>query len=304
MTNKIKETKKKKDLDKFYTSPKIVDFVLNESFSILNKLGLIINDHDFLEPCAGSGAFIEGLKKLDISKIYAYDIYPESENVEKADFLKLLPPKHKKIITVGNPPFGYKGKLAVEFINKCNEWGDIIIFILPIQFRRYNIQKNISVSLKLIHSSENLPKNSFLFECKKYNVNSLFQIWVNRMNPLFLDSADQRLLKPLPNKHSDFTIFLHNNTKETLKYFNKSEYKWDFAVVRQGYYDYEEKIYDPTSLITNRQYVFIKLVNEISKKVFENIDFTKLSRTNTSVPGFSNTDLVKEYIFQKDKIGV
>ena len=44
------------------------------------------------------------------------------------------------------------------------------------------------------------------------------------------------------------------------------------------------------------QYLFVKHNNEISKQIFKLIDFEKLSKSNTSIPGFSNTDVVQEYI--------
>lgn len=84
-------------------------------------------------------------------------------------------------------------------------------------------------------------------------------------------------MKALYNKHSDFKLFIHNNTKETLKYFDKNKYQWNFAVHRQGYYDYNKKIQSETDLISNRQYLFIKLLSPESKSVFNNINFEKLA---------------------------
>ncbi|QBF34609.1 hypothetical protein EG856_01570 [Mycoplasmopsis phocirhinis] len=80
------------------------------------------------------------------------------------------------------------------------------------------------------------------------------------------------------------------------KYFDKDKYQWDFAVVRQGYYNYDEKISNPELLISNRQYIFIKYIENCSKEILNKINFTKLSNTNTTIKGFSNTDLVAEYI--------
>lgn len=293
---------KKKDLDKFYTGKNIVNLVIENSIKFLSKAGIDITNYKFLEPCAGNGSFLDGLKDFGITDVESFDIEPEREDIIKADFLELDLPKTNNYITIGNPPFGYKGKLAASFINRSSEWGDVVIFVLPIQFRRFNIQKQVYSNLKLVYSSSNLEKNSFLFDSKKYHVNSLYQIWVNRLNPFFTNLTDLRLLKSLPNRHKDFKTFLHNNTKETLKYFNKNEYQWDFAVVRQGYYDYNEKIIDPRLLIPNRQYLFVKYVEDISKKVFEEIDFVYLSKSNTSIPGFSNTDLVSLYIKTKEEL--
>ncbi|WP_051622805.1 SAM-dependent methyltransferase [Mycoplasmopsis primatum] len=300
---KIKDSNNyNKELDKFYTAPVIVDKVINHIKELLNEHNLNINNFNFIEPSAGAGAFIDGLKKnFDNPNIVAFDIHPEGKNIIKADFLNLTPQYSNNNIIIGNPPFGYRGSLAADFINKGFEWGPIIVFILPIQFRRYNIQKKINANLKLISSTENLPKNSFILSNSPYNVNCLIQVWVNKKYSALSDEADLRLYQPLPNKHEDFKLFIHNNTAETLKYFNKDKYMWDFAVARQGYYDYNHKITDPKELIKNVQYLFVKYESIISPKIFEKIDFKKLSNVNTSVPGFSNTDLVKEYVKIKNK---
>jgi hypothetical protein len=292
-----------KELDKFYTNPDVVDKVIGILKELFEKYNLNINEFNFIEPSAGSGAFVEGIKRnFDNPNIKAYDIDPEGENIEKADFLAITPIYSNKNIIIGNPPFGYKGSLAADFINKSSEWAPIIAFVLPIQYRRYNIQKRIYDNLKIVKSTKNLPKNSFTLSGAPYNVNCLIQIWVDKFSGYFLDEEDLRLYKPLPNKHEDFKLFIHNNTVGTLKYFNKDEYKWDFAVARQGYYDYNNKITNPEELQEHVQYLFVKYESEISKKIFEKIDFEKLSKVNTSIPGFSNTDLVKEYVKVKNEL--
>ena len=303
MTYSSKGTKKTKDsnninkkLDKFYTSSHAADTVLtflNQLF-IREKINLL--DYQFLEPCAGSGSFLTALRNLiPNANVIAYDIEPEGPNIKMANFLEIKPHFTSNTITIGHPPFGYKGKLAVSFINQCSEWGPIVVFILPIQFRRYNIQKHIYSNLKLIYSSDNFPKNSFTLENKPYNVNCLFQIWVDKFSGLFENYNDLRLLEPLPNKHPDFKLYIHNNTTETLKYFKKEDYQWDFAVPRQGFYDYTAKITNPKELKPHVQYLFVKYINSVSKTIFEKIDFDKLSHVNTSILGFSNTDLIAEY---------
>jgi len=62
---------------------------------------------------------------------------------------------------------------------------------------------------------------------------------------------NKRIKTPPLIKHDDFKTYIHNNTKQTLKYFDKEEYKWDFAVQRQGYYDYSILIEDAKKLIKN-----------------------------------------------------
>ena len=205
---------KDKELDKFYTNPNIVDEVIDLLKTLFKENHLNIDEFNFIEPSSGAGAFIQGLNRnLEKPNIQTYDIEPEGENIIKADFLNVEPKYSGKNIVIGNPPFGYKGDLAVKFINKSAEWSPIIIFVLPIQFRRYNIQKKINDNLKLIKSSGNLPKNSFTLSGKAYNVNCLIQVWVDKFSGYFLNEKDIRLYKPLPNKHKDFKLFIHNNTK-------------------------------------------------------------------------------------------
>ena len=57
-------------------------------------------------------------------------------------------------------------------------------------------------------------------------------------------------------------MFLHNNTPSTLKFFQKEKYNWDFAVVRQGFYDYNKKIENTGELFENRQYITLSEIND------------------------------------------
>lgn len=292
-----------KKLDKFYTNTSIVLKILDFLEVFAKKNNIELDNQIILEPCAGNGSFISGVqKKLSKTKVIAYDIAPEGPDIEKADFLEVTPKHSNNIISIGNPPFGYKGKLATSFINKCSEWGPIVIFVLPIQFRRYNVQKLIYKNLKLIHSSDNLPADSFTLEGKPYDVNCMFQVWIDKFSGLCEDYEDLRLTKPLPNKHTDFELFTHNNTIGTLKYFDKSKYKWDFGLYRQGFYDYSKRIYEPTELQKHIQYLFVKFNQPIAKKVFEMINFSELAHRNTSILGFSNTDVVQVYEEIKNKL--
>ena len=286
---------KKCELDQFYTNPIISDKLvgkISELFPIEFKKAI------FLEPSAGTGNFLWSLQKkgINIENIKGYDLDPKNNLIEKADYLKTNIEFNKKRIILGNPPFGKRAKLALEFLNKSLKESNIVCFILPNTFNRYSIQKNIDESAKLVFS-EPLDLNSFIFNNKKYNVNCVFQIWVKIPTKL----SDKRIKKPPVIRHDDFETYIHNNTKETLKYFNKKEYKWNFAVHRQGYYDYSVRIHDEKELIKNRQYFFIKVKNKDALKIIKKIDFKKLSRTNTQILGFSTSDFVNEYINIKEK---
>lgn len=60
----------------------------------------------------------------------------------------------KKRVIVGNPPFGHRGKLALDFLNKSLNEAPIVAFILPNLFKRYSIQKRIDKRAKLVLNAD------------------------------------------------------------------------------------------------------------------------------------------------------
>lgn len=61
-------------------------------------------------------------------------------------------------------------------------------------------------------------------------------------------------------------MWQYNNTPEARKYFDKKKYKWDFAVVRQGFYDYKSIIVKETELNPKVQYIFFRAFDSKTKK--------------------------------------
>lgn len=296
---------KSKDLDQFYTNPKVSDEVVNKTIDIFKRNNININELKFIEPSAGTGNFIKSLEKyINSKKIKAYDIDPKSNQIEKKDFLKLKIRKDKNNVIIGNPPFGKRSKIALEFVNKSFEVADIICFILPRQFNRFLTQKKVDNNLKLIYS-ENLNEDSFLVNNSSYNVNSVYQIWVNKKNKFFENEIDKRIISEI-KKHDDFDTFIHNNTKKTRVYFDKKQYKWTIALHRQGYYEYKDIIKEQNNLINNRQYFFVKsnIENRKFLRIVNNIDFDELISNNTTVPGFSTSDFIREYNKSKENLKI
>jgi hypothetical protein len=225
--------KEKNDFDQFYTNPLTAKKLTNIFTEEIKKLDY--QKINFLEPSAGTGNFCQAIRELHKNnsfiskKMLAFDIEPKSEqeNIIKTNFLTLnwkkylLKPKQNGYVALGNPPFGKKGKLALEFINKCAEISETIGFILPLTFRRWSIQSKLNKDLKLIYDI-NLEPNSFLVDNKVYSLNSCFQIWTKRKSK----QKDLKIKERPITKHSDFEMYLHNNTKPTLKYFQKDKYNW------------------------------------------------------------------------------
>lgn len=280
-------------LDKFYTNPSVCDYLINKLFSYFPSL----KQSYFIEPSAGSGNFVNSLLKngINTDKILALDIDPLENNeikIKTANYILTKISYSYKNVIIGNPPFGKKSKLALEFLNKSLTESDFVAMIFPNSFKRFSMQKHIAKNAKLLLEID-VPKNAFLVNNKKYDVNSVFQIWATKNFKCYAN--DKRIKVKPSNTSEDFETFIHNNTQKTLRFFNQKEYQWDFALHRQGYYDYNKKITNPDFLKTNNQYVFVKIKNSIAIKIFDTIDFNKLSKANTITPGFSLTDLVEEY---------
>lgn len=278
-------------LDKFYTKPTIAKKCYE--FMLLKLLRLNVKNPLFIEPSAGSGNFFN---LLDSKKRIGIDIEPKGKNIRKQDFLKWQCDSKEKnnIVVIGNPPFGKRSKLAIEFFNKSAEFAHTIGFIVPVQFRKYSVHSKLNNSFKLI-AEKFIPNDSFITEDgDDFNVNCVFQIWTKKDTTI----RNKRLLSSPPIKHPDFEIYQYNNTKEALKVF---QYNFDFAVPRQGYEDYTRKEFNVQHLEKNKQWALFKAFDEETKKNLLKLDFAKLAKKNTVVPGFGKADVVEEYMKTYEK---
>lgn len=278
----------KNELDQYYTNKDIALYCFN-LFNQITKKQFDL----YLEPSAGSGSF------SDLDKNFlAFDLspFPNKTNILKADFLSLdVSPytKQNKIGTIGNPPFGKKGNLAIQFLNKSLLFSEYVGFILPLQFCKWSVQSKINPNAKLIFE-EKLPENSFHTpEGKNYKIRCVFQIWTLKEFESFENLKDLRLKNKPQTEHPDFKLYQYNRTEEALKFF---DYEWDFAVYRQGFLDYNKKFFNKNECNPKQQYIFIKAKNEEILNKLLNIDFHSLSLKNSNTPGFGKADLIQEYI--------
>lgn len=151
--------------DKFYTKSDISKLCID--MLNLSEFDLII------EPSAGNGSFSK-----QINNCIAYDLVPEDESIIQQDFFELdiTQFNDKKVLTIGNPPFGVQNNLAISFFNKAAKYSDTIAFILPKSFMKESIQRKLDLSFHLEKFIE-LPYNSFLLNGEEYGVNCVFQVW-------------------------------------------------------------------------------------------------------------------------------
>jgi hypothetical protein len=287
------------NLDKYYTkrslSKKLFNilknFIIDENLTINNNFKHVL----FVEPSAGNGSFLEALN--DFNSI-GFDLLPDENNqfnIIKNDFLtedinlKLNKDQiNKEKIFIGNPPFGKKSKIAIDFINTAFKYSNIVAFIVPVQFRKWSVQSKINDKAKLVLDID-LEEDAFEFMGKPYKLRCCFQVWIKDID---YKGENIRIKEKPPTQHKDFQLYQYNRTVEAEKYF---DYDWDFAVGRQGYLDYNQKIFKKEEIDPKKQWIFFKANN---KEVLDNlfrIDFEKLSKKNIGIPGFGKADVIIEY---------
>jgi hypothetical protein len=158
--------------DQFFT-PKDVAKKCWETFN--REVKITAQDYTFIEPSAGDGSFLDILPKGSIG----LDIEPRSTGIQKQDYLTWKPTDtSRKYIVFGNPPFGLRGHLALNFINHSHGFAEYVCFILPQLFEsdgKGSPRKRVK-GYNLIYS-EGLSAMFYSPENQEVKVNGVFQIW-------------------------------------------------------------------------------------------------------------------------------
>ena len=185
-------------IDKYYTKDNVVHLCLE-----LFKQNIKIKDNDLIiEPSAGNGAFITGIKTIT-KNFKFYDIEPENQEIIKQDYLLYESDNNNfdKIHVIGNPPFGRQSSLAIKFIKRSCVFCDSISFILPKSFKKDSLKKTYPLNFHLLFEID-LPVKSFLVDGIEHDVPCIFQIWekkpynrvqpkkINPLNFIFVEKND------------------------------------------------------------------------------------------------------------------
>ena len=274
-------------LDQFYTNADAVRECVALAERFIRDAG--IPSAGYIEPAAGDGAFLAGLPRG--SAPVAMDIAPGAPQIQRMDFLEWHyhgPRRRENLVVIGNPPFGKRGNLAVDFLNHAARQADTVAFILPACFRKYGIQKQIAPDLAL-QFSQDLDWNEYrLPDGRTQRLNTVFQIW-SRHTPY----PNLRRTRREPHRHPDFVMRQYNNTTAAEKVF---AYDFDFAVPCQGWQDYGRRETRESECERHKQWITIKAVAPDALARMLSIDFAALAVGNgTSVPGFRMNDVVGEY---------
>jgi len=264
---------KSKELDQFYTNEEVAI----ECYEEIKKI-IKIESYFLLEPSAGTGSFSNLFHKNSL----ALDLDPKNIGIEKSDFLKFNNKtlKEKKVITIGNPPFGKNSSLAIKFFNKSSEFSEFVCFIVPKTFKKDSVINKLNQNMFLIKEKE-IKEESFIFEGKKYKVPCVFQIWKK-------EKEKRKKIKILTkSKYFDFS------TKENC----------DFAIRRVG--GLAGKVIEDFEKYSKNSHYYIKSNKYFSKQELLNKlnklydKFQKTSFNSAGNPSLSKNELIK--IFENYK---
>jgi predicted RNA methylase len=116
------------DRDAYFTPPETCEVLVKE---IIEKIPNALN-YTWVEPSAGSGNFLEAAKNAGVKNYEAYDIHPFHSEVEKIDDFLTEDLDLTGKLVFGNPPYGYRNKLSIAFVNRAFEIGaEYVAFYLP-----------------------------------------------------------------------------------------------------------------------------------------------------------------------------
>jgi predicted RNA methylase/DNA-dependent RNA polymerase auxiliary subunit epsilon len=163
--------------EQYYTTPEAVKICLDEV-----RRHIDLDGRTILEPCGGTGEFIEGFRRIGIKdkNILSYDIDPKHELVCKANYLE-VEFRRTDLISITNPPYGRASSLAKKFFQHASDHCEYICYLVPKSWRKWSVQNSLDNNFHLISDIE-MPKNCFYRpdsegESKKDVLNTVFQIW-------------------------------------------------------------------------------------------------------------------------------
>lgn len=283
-------------LDQFYTTPYYAQRCYGKLLACLPRD--LARAADFIDPSAGNGAFYD---LLPAGRRTGVDVAPALSHsaIKQADFLAWKPKRGAKThrIVIGNPPFGKRGNLALQFLTHASTMADTIAFIVPMCFRKYAVHRKLPSDLRLITQMD-LPRDAFYLpyagrasratHSKPYQVKTEFQIWSR-----VLAGKDLRRLEAEPIRHPDFVLHQYNNTKEALPVFDLT---FDFAVPCQGWQDYGRRETDPNNCERNKQWMLFYALDANTQRKLRDLDYHGLAyQVATAIPGFRKCDVVEAY---------
>ena len=253
--------------EEFYTRKEDAERLYAE---VIDRYG---TDFDFfIEPSCGMGAFLDLMpsNKIGIDIIFGTDFF-------EWDF-----PKGKNIV-IGNPPFGRKGKLAMQFLNRCSEHCEVVAMILPSIFSKYTFINRVNPMMHLEYETTvtEFDRPDKIGEGPK--VNCVFQIWEKSTE-----------LRPKIVRHTSCDDFdmIHRHYSRTSPDERERLKSYDFAISQ-----IEGKIRNCED-VTGGSVYFIKdnTTTKSVRSVMERVDFSGLSIHHVGATSLTKADIVEGYL--------
>ncbi|MCE8163984.1 MAG: SAM-dependent methyltransferase [Candidatus Moeniiplasma glomeromycotorum] len=270
--------------DQYFTKRYIAEKLFEKVKNIISQYEKI-EKYTWLEPSVGEGCFYD---LLPINKKIGIDIYPKRKDVIKSDYLKYKLPD-KPLIIIGNPPFGHRGVIALEFINHSKK-ADFVCFILPMFFDskgKGSIKYRVK-GFNLIYS-EQLEENAFYTpnNNEDIDIKCVFQIWSKKhLNPNLQDFNWYSLRNKNPfKKYLDvFTVSLAKNRECGKKWIFEEKPDYYLSTTFYG----ENKVVNSFKKVKYKSGIAIKIntANKFEiqkiKYLLENTDWNKYSSLATN----------------------
>ncbi len=281
----------KANLDQIFTRPELALSLKHATYRVLGDA----LPTKVLEPSVGDGAFIErgdGIVHFDLDPKLGGTLQIDAIHPAVHRVMRKAGVSSNHLLALGNVPFGKGGKAALTFVNTYLAIGGVVAFVLPLGFRRWSLQRQVVAEARLLEDWD-LPFDAFrLPDGSPHEVRCCFQVWSSR--PVDSGRRDHRLQKPPSARHRDFTV-RRTNAQASRNAAEFPSFKHDFWVRAQGYGDYDIR---PSGSFPGdeRHCYLIKAHSGEALDRLLNINYERLSWTQTATPGFGLTDLVAAYV--------
>lgn len=232
-----------------------------------------------VEPSAGEGAFFE---RLPPRTRVGLDLDPGHPDLLRADFLTWRPePTPQRVLTIGNPPFGQRGALAVRFLAHACSYSDVVAFILPRSFNKYTFRNRVPRPFHLIDS---LECDSFLDpDGRSVEVRAVFQVWERR--------EELREIVAMADSHPDFAMRHAHLSRLTAAELTRLRRDHEFTIPQVGA-SFAPR--DVETVVAGSHWFIRPHVPGVRER-FERLDFSFLDGMNTAHTSLSKRDIVAAY---------
>jgi predicted RNA methylase len=217
-----------------------------------------------LEPAGGTGAFIEAVQSVGVSKVISFDIEPLHDLVSVGDFLE-QEIKEENLITISNPPFGRNNSLSIPFFNHAANLSEAICFIVPRSWRKWSVTNRLDLNFELVLDidididyvdSEQSPLSS------KNHLATCFQIWKKTSKPRkIIRVTDKGVIEKVSPERADVSL--------TIFGYGCGKVKTQFEPV------------------ANTTQMFLKLHHPKALAALESVDYSKFFRNTAYTEALS-----------------